>query len=76
MWRHRVMLLNPRYGRVGLLAFPYFFFLEVFGPIIEGLGYVTFLIAVILDSAAMREPNPSVDCRQPRRAPFVTARGR
>ncbi len=53
MWRHRRMLLNPRYGRVGLLAFPYFFFLEVFGPIIEGLGYVAFLVAVILGRASM-----------------------
>lgn len=53
MWRHRAMLLNPRYGRVGLLAFPYFFFLEVFGPIIEALGYVTFLVALILGRASM-----------------------
>jgi cellulose synthase/poly-beta-1,6-N-acetylglucosamine synthase-like glycosyltransferase len=53
LWRHRVMLLNPRYGNVGLLAFPYFFFLEVFGPIIEGLGYVTFLVAVVLGRTSM-----------------------
>jgi cellulose synthase/poly-beta-1,6-N-acetylglucosamine synthase-like glycosyltransferase len=52
-WRHRGMLLNPRYGKVGLLAFPYFFFLEVFGPIIEGLGYLTFLGAVFLGRASM-----------------------
>ncbi len=53
MWRHRAMLLNPRHGKVGMLAFPYFFFLEVFGPIIEGLGYVTFLAAVFLGRASM-----------------------
>jgi cellulose synthase/poly-beta-1,6-N-acetylglucosamine synthase-like glycosyltransferase len=53
LWRHRVMLLNPRYGKVGMLAFPYFFFLEVFGPIIEGLGYLTFLLAVVLGRASM-----------------------
>jgi cellulose synthase/poly-beta-1,6-N-acetylglucosamine synthase-like glycosyltransferase len=53
LWRHRRMLLNRRYGSVGLLAFPYFFFLEVFGPIIEGLGYVTFLTAVVLGRASM-----------------------
>jgi cellulose synthase/poly-beta-1,6-N-acetylglucosamine synthase-like glycosyltransferase len=52
-WRHRRMLLNPRYGKVGMLAFPYFFFLEVFGPIIEGLGYLTFLAAVLLGRASM-----------------------
>jgi cellulose synthase/poly-beta-1,6-N-acetylglucosamine synthase-like glycosyltransferase len=53
LWRHRRMLLNPRYGKVGMLAFPYFFFLEVFGPIIEGLGYLTFTAAVVLGRASM-----------------------
>ena len=53
LWRHRRMLLSPRYGSVGMLAFPYFFFLEVFGPIIEGLGYLTFLLAVGLGRASM-----------------------
>ncbi len=53
LWKHRAMLLNPRYGNVGMLAFPYFFFLEVFGPIIEGFGYLTFLVAVILGRASM-----------------------
>jgi cellulose synthase/poly-beta-1,6-N-acetylglucosamine synthase-like glycosyltransferase len=53
LWRHRTMLLNPRYGKVGMVAFPYYFFLEVFGPIIEGLGYVTFLAAVVLGRVSM-----------------------
>jgi cellulose synthase/poly-beta-1,6-N-acetylglucosamine synthase-like glycosyltransferase len=41
-WWHREMLLNPRFGRIGLTAFPYYFFLEMIGPIIEGMGYVAF----------------------------------
>jgi cellulose synthase/poly-beta-1,6-N-acetylglucosamine synthase-like glycosyltransferase len=45
--RHSVMLLNPRYGRVGLLAFPYFFFLEMLGPIVESLGHVSFMAMVV-----------------------------
>jgi cellulose synthase/poly-beta-1,6-N-acetylglucosamine synthase-like glycosyltransferase len=44
--RHRVMLMNSRYGRAGLLAFPYFFFLEMLGPVVEALGYVAFAVAV------------------------------
>ncbi len=48
MWRHRRMLLNPRYGRIGMIAFPYFFFLEMLGPVIEGVGYITFVIAVLM----------------------------
>lgn len=45
--RHRVMLGNSRYGRAGLLAFPYFFFLEMLGPLVEGLGYLAFAASVI-----------------------------
>jgi cellulose synthase/poly-beta-1,6-N-acetylglucosamine synthase-like glycosyltransferase len=48
LWRHRIMLLNPRYGRIGTLAFPYFTFLEMLSPVLEVVGYVTFLIAALL----------------------------
>ena len=40
LFRHRKMLLNPRYGTVGLLAMPYFFLFEFLGPVVEILGYV------------------------------------
>ncbi len=39
LWRHREMLMNPRYGIVGLIAFPYFLLFEMFGPLVESLGY-------------------------------------
>ncbi|MEQ9569098.1 MAG: glycosyltransferase [Longimicrobiales bacterium] len=52
LWRHREMLLNPRYGRVGLVAFPYFFFLEMLGPIIEGLGYLAFGATILAGRAS------------------------
>ncbi len=45
--RHRVMFMNPRYGRIGLVAFPYFYLLEMLGPAIELPGYFVFLISVI-----------------------------
>ncbi|MES2035528.1 MAG: hypothetical protein V4466_15250, partial [Pseudomonadota bacterium] len=38
--RHRDMLLNPRYGRVGTLGFGYILLVDVLGPIIELLGYL------------------------------------
>jgi len=50
--RHRVMLLNPRYGRLGVLAYPYFFFLEMLGPLVEGLGYVSFLVTLLAGRAS------------------------
>ncbi len=51
LMRHKRMMFNPRYGRIGLLAYPYFFFLEMLGPIIEMAGYVTFVLAVVLGHA-------------------------
>ena len=53
LMRHRRMLLNPRYGRIGMLAFPYFFLLEMCGPLIEGLGYVTFTTALLLGAVSI-----------------------
>jgi cellulose synthase/poly-beta-1,6-N-acetylglucosamine synthase-like glycosyltransferase len=49
--RHRGMLFNPRYGRAGLLAVPYFFFLEMLGPVIEVLGYLAFIATVAFGRA-------------------------
>lgn len=40
--RHIRMLFNRNYGRVGLLAYPYFLILEGLGPLIEAVGYVLF----------------------------------
>ncbi len=40
--RHMRMLFNPRYGRIGMLAFPYYFILEGLGPILEFAGFVAF----------------------------------
>src|SRR3989449_3394814 len=40
MWQYKGMLLNPRYGRVGLLAMPFFAFGEMLAPVIEVLGYI------------------------------------
>ncbi len=48
LWRNKVMILNPKYGRIGMIAAPYYFFLEVLGPVIESLGYATFLTALLL----------------------------
>lgn len=45
--RHQRMLLNPEYGRIGLLAYPYFYFLEMLGPLVEVGGYFCFVIALL-----------------------------
>ncbi len=41
---HITMLFNPRYKTVGLIAMPYFVFVEFLSPIIELIGYVIFII--------------------------------
>jgi cellulose synthase/poly-beta-1,6-N-acetylglucosamine synthase-like glycosyltransferase len=38
--KHRGMLGNPRYGRVGLLALPYYLVFELLAPVVEVLGVV------------------------------------
>jgi cellulose synthase/poly-beta-1,6-N-acetylglucosamine synthase-like glycosyltransferase len=38
------MFLNPRYGTIGIFGYLYFGFLEGFGPIVEFLGYLGFIL--------------------------------
>jgi cellulose synthase/poly-beta-1,6-N-acetylglucosamine synthase-like glycosyltransferase len=45
---HMRLLFNPRFGAVGLLAFPYFLVLEGIGPVIEIVGYVAFVITLFI----------------------------
>jgi cellulose synthase/poly-beta-1,6-N-acetylglucosamine synthase-like glycosyltransferase len=40
LWRHRGMMLNPRFGVIGTIALPYFVLFETLGPFIEILGYL------------------------------------
>lgn len=40
LWKYRRMALNPRYGRIGLLALPWFWAFELFAPVLEFAGIV------------------------------------
>lgn len=51
--RHRRMLFNPAYGRIGMIAYPYYFVLEMLGPVIEITGYVTFALALLMGRASL-----------------------
>jgi cellulose synthase/poly-beta-1,6-N-acetylglucosamine synthase-like glycosyltransferase len=48
VWLHKRMLFNPRYGAVGLFAFPYFAVFELIGPFIETAGYVVVVLSFLL----------------------------
>lgn len=43
LWRHRRMAFNPRYGRIGLIAYPYYLLFELLGPLLEIFGYGYFI---------------------------------
>jgi cellulose synthase/poly-beta-1,6-N-acetylglucosamine synthase-like glycosyltransferase len=48
LWRHRRMFANPRYGRLGMLAVPYYVIFEMVGPLIELLGYFALVASIAL----------------------------
>lgn len=48
LWMHRVMFLNPKYGRLGMISFPYWVFFEWFAPYVELFGYAYFFVLFAL----------------------------
>ena len=48
LWRYRSMMLNPRYGFIGLVAFPYHVVVELLGAPVELLGWIAILTAALL----------------------------
>ena len=41
------MLFNPKYGKVGMIVFPYNFFFELCAPIVEFLGVIYYILLII-----------------------------
>ncbi|MCT2534890.1 glycosyltransferase [Aquibacillus koreensis] len=50
LWKHRKLMFNPKYGSIGLVSMPYFFFIEFLGPLIELIGYILLGVSVITGS--------------------------
>ncbi len=48
LWRHRGMMMNPKYGSLGVFAMPFYLFAELLSPIIELSGYVLLGISLYL----------------------------
>ncbi len=44
---HKVMFLNPKYGFLGLVSYPYWFFFEFLAPIIEFVGMFFFILFAV-----------------------------
>ncbi|MFJ1267065.1 glycosyltransferase [Legionella lytica] len=45
---HMGMFCNPKYGIVGLLTFPFYILFDIFGPVLEFLTLVLFIISLFL----------------------------
>lgn len=45
---HRKMFLNPRYGVLGLVSYPYWVFFEFLAPLVEAIGFLGFCIFACL----------------------------
>jgi cellulose synthase/poly-beta-1,6-N-acetylglucosamine synthase-like glycosyltransferase len=50
---HRAMTLNPRYGMVGLFSMPYNWIFELFGAVIETLGYFLIPFSLLMGELNM-----------------------
>lgn len=46
--KHKKMMFNPRYGVIGLISMPYFWIFELMGPLVEIVGYLVMIIAIII----------------------------
>jgi len=47
-WKYKRMLINPRYGSVGMMGMPYLVLYEALGPFFELGGYILVIISYIL----------------------------
>ncbi|WP_270888496.1 glycosyltransferase family 2 protein [Pedococcus sp. 5OH_020] len=48
LWAYRAMVLRPRYGKVGMVALPYYWAFELFAPLLELFGIVIVPLALLL----------------------------
>ena len=55
VWHYRRMLLNPRYGNVGMLGMPFYLVTECVAPVFELAAVVTLVLAAALGVFDARE---------------------
>jgi cellulose synthase/poly-beta-1,6-N-acetylglucosamine synthase-like glycosyltransferase len=44
---HKRMLFNVNYGSIGIGAMPYFFLIELLGPVFEAIGYLSLIVMYV-----------------------------
>ncbi|OFX69456.1 MAG: hypothetical protein A2X12_11655 [Bacteroidetes bacterium GWE2_29_8] len=48
LWMYKGFFLNKKYGIMGILSYPYWFFLEWLAPIVEICGYILLMFFIIV----------------------------
>ena len=48
LFKHMTLFFNPKYGNLGMLGHPYWFFFEWLAPIVEFLGILYFILIIAL----------------------------
>ncbi|NNE78141.1 MAG: glycosyltransferase, partial [Pricia sp.] len=48
LYKHKDMLFNSKFGRLGLLSYPYWFFYEWLAPLLEFFGFFTVILFAYL----------------------------
>ena len=48
LYQHKDMFFNPRFGRLGMLSYPYWFFYEWLAPLLEFFGFFTIILFYFL----------------------------
>ncbi len=51
--RHKSMVFNPKFGITGTLAFPYYIMFEIFGPVVESIAYITFILIFFFSQTSL-----------------------
>jgi cellulose synthase/poly-beta-1,6-N-acetylglucosamine synthase-like glycosyltransferase len=50
LWRHRRLFFNPRYGRMGMIVYPYFVLNELLAPVVEAVGFLGVVLGLLLNA--------------------------
>lgn len=45
--KHAKLFFNPKYGRMGLISFPYWVFIEWLGPLVEATGLIYIILLIV-----------------------------
>lgn len=48
LYKHREMFFNPKYGILGMLSYPYWFFYEWLSPLLEFFGFLSVILFIYL----------------------------